>query len=163
MKSLGVQAYRFSVSWPRVLPKGQGSANERGLAFYDPLIDELLAAGIEPWLCLYRSDLPQALEDLGGWANREFRAWFADYANLIATRFGDRVRRLRQSTNRQSSVSSVVRSASGTGVAKTTPPHDPRSQSGARCGCGCAPRERFMAPRSGVFTATSPAGLPEKA
>ncbi len=93
MKSLGVQAYRFSVSWPRVLPKGQGPANEPGLAFYDRLIDELLAAGIEPWLCLYHWDLPQALEDLGGWTKREFAAWFADYAALIATRFGDRVRR----------------------------------------------------------------------
>ena len=71
MKSLGVQAYRFSVAWPRVLPQGRGSVNEPGLAFYDRLIDELLAAGIEPWLCLYHWDLPQALEDLGGWMNRE--------------------------------------------------------------------------------------------
>jgi beta-glucosidase len=78
MKGLGVQAYRFSVAWPRVLPQGRGSANEPGLAFYDRLIDELLAAGIEPWLCLYHSDLPQALEDLGGWMNRESVAWFAD-------------------------------------------------------------------------------------
>jgi beta-glucosidase len=93
MKSLGVQAYRFSVSWPRVLPDGRGSVNEPGLTFYDRLIDELLAAGIEPWLCLYHWDLPQALEDLGGWLKRESTAWFADYAMLIATRFGDRVKR----------------------------------------------------------------------
>jgi beta-glucosidase len=94
MKRLGVQAYRFSVAWPRVLPQGRGSPNELGLSFYDRLIDELLAAGIEPWLCLYHWDLPQALEDLGGWMNRESVAWFADYAALVATRFGDRVKRL---------------------------------------------------------------------
>jgi beta-glucosidase len=93
MKRLGVQAYRFSVAWPRVLPQGQGSANEPGLCFYDRLLDELLAAGIEPWLCLYHWDLPQALEDRGGWTNRDSAAWFADYATLIATRFGDRVKR----------------------------------------------------------------------
>lgn len=93
MKRLGIQAYRFSVAWPRVLPQGQGAANEPGLAFYDRLVDELLAAGIEPWLCLYHWDLPQALEDRGGWLNRESVSWFADYATLIATRLGDRVRR----------------------------------------------------------------------
>ncbi|EJW09580.1 Beta-galactosidase [Rhodovulum sp. PH10] len=93
MKALGVGAYRFSVSWPRVLPKGRGAANEPGLAFYDRLIDELLAAGIEPWLCLYHWDLPQALGDLGGWASRDTAFWFADYAALIARRYGDRVKR----------------------------------------------------------------------
>jgi beta-glucosidase len=93
MKRLGVQAYRFSVAWPRVLPQGRGVANEPGLAFYDRLIDELLAAGIEPWLCLYHWDLPQALEDLGGWQDRQSAAWFADYTALIAARFGDRVKR----------------------------------------------------------------------
>ncbi|MFK4506552.1 beta-glucosidase/6-phospho-beta-glucosidase/beta-galactosidase [Bradyrhizobium daqingense] len=93
MKALGVQAYRFSVAWPRVRPLGRGSANEAGLSFYDRLIDELLAAGIEPWLCLYHWDLPQALEERGGWLNRESAVWFADYASLIAARFGDRVKR----------------------------------------------------------------------
>ena len=93
MKSLGVQAYRFSVSWPRVLPAGRGAVNEPGLAFYDRLIDELLASGIEPWLCLYHWDLPQALEEHGGWLKRESADWFAEYAALIAARFGDRVRR----------------------------------------------------------------------
>jgi beta-glucosidase len=93
MKRLGVQAYRFSVAWPRVLPQGRGSANEPGLAFYDRLIDELQAAGIEPWLCLFHWDLPQALEELGGWMNRESVQWFADYTDLIATRYRDRVRR----------------------------------------------------------------------
>lgn len=93
MKQLGIQAYRFSVAWPRVLPTGQGEINERGLAFYDRLIDGLLAAGIEPWLCLYHWDLPQALEERGGWLNRESVEWFADYARIAARRFGDRVKR----------------------------------------------------------------------
>lgn len=93
MKLLGVQAYRFSVAWPRVLPQGRGPVNEPGLAFYDRLIDELLTAGIEPWLCLYHWDLPQALEDLDGWMNREAVNWFVDYTTLVTTRFGDRVRR----------------------------------------------------------------------
>jgi hypothetical protein len=93
MRELGVQAYRFSVAWPRVLPHGRGAANERGMAFYDRLIDSLLAAGIEPWLCLYHSDLPQALDDLGGWTVRDSAGWFADYAALVARRYGDRVKR----------------------------------------------------------------------
>lgn len=93
MRALGVQAYRFSVAWPRVLPQGRGAANEPGLAFYDRLIDALLAAGIEPWLCLYHSDLPQALDDLGGWTVRDAAGWFADYAALAARRYGDRVKR----------------------------------------------------------------------
>jgi len=93
MRALGVQAYRFSVAWPRVLPQGRGSANAAGLAFYDRLVDELLAADIEPWLCLYHWDLPQALEQRGGWLNWESAVWFADYARLIATRLGDRVKR----------------------------------------------------------------------
>ena len=93
MQQLGIQAYRFSVAWPRVLPAGRGTPNERGLAFYDRLIDAILAAGIEPWLCLYHWDLPQALDDLGGWTTRDCVGWFAEYAELIAQRYGDRVRR----------------------------------------------------------------------
>ena len=93
MGDLGVDAYRFSVAWSRVLPNGRGAVNEAGLAFYDRLIDELIAAGIEPWLCLYHWDLPQALDDLGGWTNRDCAHWFADYAALIASRYGDRVKR----------------------------------------------------------------------
>lgn len=93
MRELGVRAYRFSIAWPRVLPTGRGAPNEAGLAFYDRLIDGLLGAGIEPWLCLYHWDLPQALEDQGGWLNRDIVDWFADYTRLIANRYGDRVRR----------------------------------------------------------------------
>ncbi|NWG92393.1 MAG: beta-glucosidase [Parvularculaceae bacterium] len=93
MKRLGLDAYRFSVSWSRVLPDGTGAANEKGLGFYDRLIDELLGKKIEPWLCLYHWDLPLALDRRGGWPNRDCAAWFADYAALMVRRFGDRVAR----------------------------------------------------------------------
>lgn len=93
MRDLGLGAYRFSIAWPRVLPHGRGTPNEPGLAFYDRLIDALLEAGIEPWICLYHWDLPQALDDLGGWQNRDIAGWFADYAALVGHRYGDRVRR----------------------------------------------------------------------
>jgi beta-glucosidase len=93
MRDLGVGAYRFSVAWPRVLPRGRGKVNEAGLAFYDRLVDALLAARIEPWLCLYHWDLPQALGDLGGWTNRDSAGWFADYAAVVARHLGDRVKR----------------------------------------------------------------------
>lgn len=93
MQRLGIQAYRFSVAWPRVLPQGRGTPNELGLAFYDRLIDAIIAAGIEPWLCLYHWDMPQALDDLGGWTSRDAAGWFADYAAIVAGRYGDRVKR----------------------------------------------------------------------
>lgn len=91
MSKLGLQAYRFSVSWPRVQPGGQGPVNEAGLGFYDRLTDELLAAGIAPMVTLYHWDLPQELEDRGGWADRDTAARFADYASAVHTRLGDRV------------------------------------------------------------------------
>jgi len=93
MASLGLTAYRFSVSWPRVQPDGRGPANAAGLDFYRRLADELLAAGIEPWLTLYHWDLPQALEDAGGWPARDTAARFADYAALVHEALGDRVSR----------------------------------------------------------------------
>ena len=92
MREIGLGAYRFSVSWPRVLPRGHGAPNQAGLDFYDRLIDGLLAADIEPWLCLYHWDLPQVLQDLGGWSRRDSVGWFADYTALVARRFGDRVK-----------------------------------------------------------------------
>jgi beta-glucosidase len=91
MKSLGLQAYRFSISWPRVLPTGRGQVNPKGLDFYDRLVDELLAAGIVPNATLNHWDLPQALQDLGGWPNRDITDWFADYARIMFDRLGDRV------------------------------------------------------------------------
>ena len=91
MAELGMNAYRFSTSWPRILPEGKGKVNEAGLDFYDRLVDALLAKNIEPYLTLYHWDLPQALQDLGGWANRETVHWFTDYARIVARRLGDRV------------------------------------------------------------------------
>lgn len=93
MRRLGLNAYRFSVSWSRVIPEGTGAVNEKGLDFYSRLIDELLANGVEPWLCLYHWDLPLALSEKGGWPNRDSAGWFEDYAALLAKRFGDRVAR----------------------------------------------------------------------
>jgi len=91
-RDIGVDAYRFSIAWPRVFPKGAGVVNPKGLDFYDRLIDTVLEEGIEPWACLYHWDLPLALHELGGWANRDTAGRFADYAVVCARRFGDRVK-----------------------------------------------------------------------
>ncbi|WP_342024618.1 GH1 family beta-glucosidase [Arthrobacter citreus] len=91
MKDLGLDSYRFSTSWARVRPGG-GSTNAKGLDFYSRLVDELLEAGILPWLTLYHWDLPQALEEKGGWANRDTAHRFVDYANDVYSALGDRVR-----------------------------------------------------------------------
>jgi len=92
MSDLGIQAYRFSLSWSRLMPRGRGLVNQKGLDFYDKLIDGLLEVGIEPWICLFHWDFPQLLQDQGGWANRDSVGWFADYAMLAARRYGDRVK-----------------------------------------------------------------------
>jgi beta-glucosidase len=92
MKSLGLGAYRFSVSWPRVQPGGAGPANPAGLDFYRRLVDELLEAGITPWLTLYHWDLPQQIEDAGGWPARDTASRFAEYASIVHGALGDRVR-----------------------------------------------------------------------
>ncbi|NNE08806.1 MAG: beta-glucosidase [Gemmatimonadetes bacterium] len=91
MKSLHLGAYRFSIAWPRVIPAGVGAVNEAGLDFYDRLVDGLLDAGIDPFVTLYHWDLPQALQDRGGWASRETATAFAEYANVVSRRLGDRV------------------------------------------------------------------------
>ncbi|GAA4099818.1 GH1 family beta-glucosidase [Nonomuraea soli] len=91
MKELGLAAYRFSVAWPRVQPDGRGAINTGGLDFYDRLTDELLAAGIAPYVTLYHWDLPRALEDDGGWTSRDTAWRFADYARAVHARLGDRV------------------------------------------------------------------------
>ncbi len=91
LRRLGVGAYRFSVAWPRVLPAGGGKVNEEGLAFYDALVDGLLAANIRPMVTLYHWDLPQALQDRGGWASRSIVDAFERYADVVAERLGDRV------------------------------------------------------------------------
>jgi beta-glucosidase len=92
MRSLGLNGYRFSVAWPRVLPQGTGRVNQAGLDFYDRFVDELLENGVEPFLTLYHWDLPQALEDRGGWTSRATVDAFAEYTELVAARLGDRVR-----------------------------------------------------------------------
>ena len=92
MRRIGLKAYRFSVSWPRVIPLGRGPINPSGLDFYDRLVDALCAANIEPFLTLYHWDLPQALQDEGGWENRNTCHAFADYATLMVKRLGDRVK-----------------------------------------------------------------------
>jgi beta-glucosidase len=92
MGEIGLRAYRFSVAWPRVVPTGRGPVNAAGIAFYDRLVDHLLAAGIDPWVTLYHWDLPQDLQDLGGWGERDTAYRFADYTELVIHALGDRVK-----------------------------------------------------------------------
>lgn len=92
MADLGLNAYRFSIAWPRVLPEGIGKANAGGLDFYDRLVDTLLEHGIRPFVTLYHWDLPQALEDRGGWGSRDTAAAFGDYATVVGRHLGDRVK-----------------------------------------------------------------------
>jgi len=91
MKELGLKAYRFSISWPRVLPEGRGRVNARGLDFYSRLVDGLLEAGLVPYATLFHWDLPQRLQDEGGWPRRETAEAFVPYADAVAARLGDRV------------------------------------------------------------------------
>jgi beta-glucosidase len=92
MAELGLRSYRFSLAWPRIQPGGRGPANQAGLDFYRRLVDELLASDIEPWVTLYHWDLPQELEDAGGWPARDTAARFVEYAQLAHAALGDRVR-----------------------------------------------------------------------
>lgn len=92
MKELGIGAYRFSIAWARVFPDGKGRINPNGLDFYRRLIEALCEQGIEPFVTLYHWDLPQALDDLGGWANRDSAEWFADYAHALFRELGDSVK-----------------------------------------------------------------------
>lgn len=94
IRDLGANAYRFSISWPRIFPEGAGAVNEPGLNFYSRLVDAQLEAGIEPYATLYHWDLPQALQDKGGWQSRDTAQHFADYAGTIAERLGDRIKHI---------------------------------------------------------------------
>lgn len=89
MSQIGLKAYRFSISWPRIFPEGRGKLNYKGLAFYERLIDKLLEKNIKPAITLYHWDLPQALEDRGGWLNRDTAKYFSEYANILFYKFGD--------------------------------------------------------------------------
>ncbi len=91
MRRAGLGAYRFSTAWARVQPKGKGAWNEKGLAFYDRLVDSLLEAGVDPWLCFFHWDLPQALQEKGGWANLDTAKRYTDYAVGVAERMAGRV------------------------------------------------------------------------
>ena len=93
VKAMHIPNFRFSLSWPRILPDGTGKPNGKGLDFYDRLIDYCLEQGIEPWVTLYHWDLPQVLQDKGGWTNRDVVGWISDYAACVARRYGDRVNR----------------------------------------------------------------------
>jgi beta-glucosidase len=93
MRELGLQAYRFSVAWGRVLPEGTGKVNEAGLGFYERLVDALLENGIEPLCTLYHWDMPAALDDRGGWLNRDSADWFADYGSILFERLDGRVKK----------------------------------------------------------------------
>src|SRR5208283_4243015 len=120
MRDLGVGAYRFSISWSRVLPEGTGRQNQKGFDFYSRLVDGLLAAGITPFATLFHWDLPQALQDRGGFISRDISGWFADYAVQTAERLGDRAKhwivlnepsqpRIRKSNSGASCIVFVVR------------------------------------------------------
>ncbi len=92
MSETGLDGYRFSISWPRVIPKGKGDVNPLGLDFYDRLVDELLKSNIKPFVTLFHWDYPQALQDEGGWANPDSVKWFADYVDVVTRRLGNRVK-----------------------------------------------------------------------
>ena len=92
IQSLNAKAYRFSVAWPRVLPQGRGAVNEKGLDFYDRLVDGLVERGVEPCVTLYHWDLPQCLEDEGGWPSRGIVDAFNEYTQVVSKRLGDRVK-----------------------------------------------------------------------
>ena len=92
LKELNIPNFRFSISWPRILPSGTGAINQKGIDFYNNIIDSCLERGIEPWVTIYHWDLPHELELKGGWTNREIVKWFGDYVKICAENFGDRVR-----------------------------------------------------------------------
>lgn len=92
IKSMNFKVFRFSLSWPRILPNGTGEINQAGLGFYHRVIDKCLSVGVEPWITIYHWDLPQFLEAQGGWANRKIIDWFSEYTDVVTKEFGDKVK-----------------------------------------------------------------------
>ena len=92
MADLGFDVFRFSIAWTRILPYGTGHINQRGIDYYNSVINKCLARGVQPWITLYHWDLPQILEDQGGWTNRAIIQWFSEYVAVCAKHFGDRVK-----------------------------------------------------------------------
>jgi len=92
IKEMNFDVFRFSLSWPRILPNGIGQVNQKGLEFYHKVIDKCISVGIEPWITLYHWDLPQALEDRGGWTNRGILDWFSEYVEIVTQEFGPKVK-----------------------------------------------------------------------
>jgi beta-glucosidase len=92
IKSMNFKIFRFSVSWPRILPAGTGAVNSKGLDFYHKVIDKCLSAGLEPWITIYHWDMPQVLEAQGGWANRKIIDWFSEYVDVLTREFGSKVK-----------------------------------------------------------------------
>ena len=91
MKQMNLRSYRYSIAWPRIQPSGEGTVNQQGIDYYTRLTDSVLAAGMRPLVTLYHWDLPQALEDKGGWPNRDTAARFADYTEIVLKALGDRI------------------------------------------------------------------------
>jgi beta-glucosidase len=91
-RKLGFGVFRFSISWPRIIPDGKGESNQKGIDFYNRVIDACHDEGIEPWVTIYHWDLPQCLEDEGGWTNRDILKWFSNYVEVVTTAYGDRVK-----------------------------------------------------------------------
>lgn len=138
MKELGLDAYRFSVAWPRVIPTGTGAVNPAGIDFYSRLVDDLLEHDIRPFVTLYHWDLPQVLDDRGGWLNRDIKDWFAEYTQTVVSHLGDRV------TNWTTLNEPWCSSPSPTRSATTHPDTRTRSKGSSRPTTSCSP----TAPRS---------------
>ena len=92
IKAMNFKVFRFSLSWPRILPEGTGTVNQKGIDFYHKVIDKCLSAGIEPWVTIYHWDMPQVLEARGGWANRKIVDWFSEYADVVTKEYGSKVK-----------------------------------------------------------------------
>lgn len=120
MKAMGLTSYRFSVSWPRVIPQGTGAVNPKGLDYYERVVDSLLHAGIQPFCTLFHWDLPQALQDKGGWQSRNTAKAFADYAGMVAGKLSDRVKHFMTTNEISSFISGYIDPQSAPGLRVST-------------------------------------------